>query len=204
MARHPAGRAVEAAPLLFGGAALACGLAAVAWGSLWPLLPAGFVLYGLPPLLHRIHDRIAPLERGIFPVVGPHYLPWWGSHQLQRLYIAVPLLEDVLHLIPGAFSVWLRMWGAEVGAGVVWSPGVRIVDRSLLKVGDGAIFGYGVQATAHLIAPRRGSLVLLLRPIRVGAGAVIGAEAKLGPGARVGEGALIKALSVVAPIQVVE
>ena len=200
MARHPAGLAAEAVPLVLAGTALVCAGAALVVRSPLLLLLGGGVVYLLPPLLHRLHERLAPLEAGVHAVVGPHYLPWWGSHQLQRLFIVLPVLEDLLHLVPGAFSVWLRLWGARVGRGVVWSPGTRIFDRSLLEVGDGAILGFGVEATSHLLTHRRGSLVVVLKPVRVGAGALVGAKAKLGPGAKVPAGAVIKALAVVTPL----
>lgn len=197
MARNPVGIAIEAFPLALIGA----GAGGFAWSVVgrtpWPMLGALAVLYLLPPLLHRLHDRFAPLEPGVFDVVGEHYLPWWGSHQLQLLFIAFPAFETVLRLVPGAYSAWLRLWGARVGRGVYWTPGVRIYDRSLLEVGDGVVFGEGTGLTAHGITHSRGRLRLILLPIRIGDGALLGARCGLSPGAEVEAGAVVPALTVI-------
>lgn len=171
------------------GAALWFVLAPNPWA---PLL--GFAgLYLVPLIAFRLHNWLWPLREGfVKELVGGPYCSWWGGHQIQLIYIAFPALEVALRLIPGLFSLWLRLWGAQVGRGVYWTPFLEVTDRSLLEVGDGAVFGHRVGLYAHAIKPRDGNLVLFVRRLRIGAGAFVGAAARLGPGVRVEPGAFIE------------
>ncbi|MEM6927339.1 MAG: acyl transferase [Myxococcota bacterium] len=194
---NPWGTAMTAVPATLAGSALVC----VGWGLATadpaPLALAASIVYLVPPMLHRLHDRIAPLEPGMYAVVGDDYLPWWGSHQLQLLFVTFPALEAALRLVPGLYSAWLRLWGARVGRAVYWTPRVQLLDRSLLDIGDGVVFGHEAGASAHVITVRKGELKLFVSPITVGAGAMIGARAVLSPGATVTAGARVPAQTVV-------
>jgi len=194
---NPWGTAMTAVPATLVGAASACVVWAVAVSDPRPLVLAAAVVYLAPPLLHRLHDRLAPLERGFSPVVGDHYLPWWGSHQIQLLFIGLPALEAALRLVPGLYSAWLRLWGARIGRAVYWTPRVQLLDRSLIDIGDGVVFGHEAAVSAHVITVRRGELQLFLGPVEVGAGAMIGARAVLSPGARVPAGVQVPAATIV-------
>lgn len=167
------------------------------------LLPAAwllFVLYGLPVAAFRVHQALRPLEPGVSFLDGKEYSPWWGGHALQSLYVAVPALEALLRLVPGAYSAWLRLWGSRVGRGVYWTPRVEVADRSLLEVGDGVIFGHEVRMFGHGIKPTRGGrLLLYARRITIGAGAFIGAGTRMGPGVVVEAGAVVPILSDLYP-----
>ena len=79
---------------------------------------------------------------------------------VQLLYGAVPLLETVLRLIPGAYSAWLRLWGSRIGKGGYRTPQVQVLDRSLLEVGDGAVFGHEVKVACRVIKPSRIGILL--------------------------------------------
>lgn len=193
--------------------------------ALWPLIHVSLVslatwvnplagvavLYLLPPLLHRVHQRFFPIREGMSRLVGPGYVPWWGSHQLQVLYIALPWLEGLLRVC-GLYSPWLRLWGAKVGRRVYWTPRVDLADRSLLEVGDDVVFGHRVSIFAHVIVPtrRRGAapgpapgggenLSLYVRRVRIGDRAFIGAGTGMGPGVQVGEGAYVPLQSELYP-----
>lgn len=158
----------------------------------WLGVPAA--LYALPLLAFRVHQRFAPVRPGVSRLRGASYDPWWGSQQIQWVYLAFPALEALLRAVPGAFSWWLRAWGARVGRGVYWTPSLTVGDRSLLDIGDGALFGYGVALTAHVVVPTDGGdLLAIVRPVRVGAGAFVGAGVVLGPGAVVAEGEVVAA-----------
>ena len=177
-------------------AALMAGVVASLWWfaaspSIWPLLALIAVLYLVPPLAFRLHQRIVPLREGAFDIGAPVYEPWWGAYMCQCLYGAVPQLEGLIRLIPGAYSAWLRLWGSRIGKGVHWTPAVEVTDRSLLDVGDGVIFGHKVGCYAHLIRPRAGSARLLVRRIRIGDSAFVGAGSRLGPGVTVPDGSLV-------------
>jgi hypothetical protein len=204
MARNIAGVAIESVPLSFMLGAAGCIAWAIHTGSAWPLLGSVVILYLVPPLLHRLHDVIAPLESGVYPVVSANYLPWWGSHQLQRLYITFPSLEAALRLVPGAYSAWLRLWGSRVGKGVYWTPRVQLLDRSLLDIGDHVVFGHEAGLTCHVIIWKNGIMSLLVKPITLETGALIGAQCGIGPGARVKAGAMVRARAEIQVNQVVE
>jgi hypothetical protein len=161
---------------------------------LW-MLALLFCIYGLPLLTFRAVDLVRPLREGRSFLDGPRYSPWWGSHNIQRIYIAFPQIESLLQLIPGAFSLWLRLWGSRIGHRVYWTPRVEIADRSLLDVGDDVVFAHKIECFAHAIKPRRGRLVLYVRRIRIGNRVFVGAGTRIGPDARVADGAFVPILS---------
>ena len=166
---------------------------------LWSLILCVFFLYGFPVLLYRLHTHVYPLKKGISYLQGADYSPWWGSHQLQAIYIAFPALETVLRLIPGVFSAWLRLWGAQIGKRVYWTPALEIADRGLLTIGDGVVFGHRVGMYSHIVKPRRGNLMLYLKPIVIGDGSFIGAGSYIGPGATITAGSYLEAGSEIYP-----
>ena len=69
-----------------------------------------FSLYLFPLLIYKIHNYFYPIKEGISYLQIKKYSPWWGSHQIQSIYITFTALESALRLIPGAFSLWLRLW----------------------------------------------------------------------------------------------
>lgn len=186
----PMGRLMALWPWAFAGLV---GLAA--WRAWWAV---PLVVYLLPPLLFRAHQRLFPLREGAHRMIGPTYVPWWGGHQLQLPFIAFPVLEAVLRVL-GLYSAWLRLWGAKVGRGVYWTPLVEITDRSLLELGDGVVVGHKCGFYAHAIKPARGSLYLYCKRIRVGDGAFLGAGSGFGPGAVVEAGAYLPLRTEVFP-----
>lgn len=147
------------------------------------LLPV--ILYGLPLVGYRIHNHLFRVEEGISFLVGPEYSPWWGSYQFQLIYITFPFLEALLRLIPGAFSLWLRLWGATIGRHVIWTSSLRLSDRGFLQVGDRVTFGYDVGLYCHIIKPKRKNLMLYLRSIKIGDGVFIGAGSRLAAGVEI-------------------
>jgi hypothetical protein len=181
-------------PALVLAAAAGAFAAFVAAPSVVTALGVPLALYGLPLAAWRAHQRWAPLREGVSRLRGSAYDPWWGGHQIQWIYLAFPALEAALRAVPGLFSWWLRAWGSTVGHGVYWTPGLTIADRSLLVVGDGAIFGHNVAISAHVVQPTDGGdLLRVVRAVRVGAGAFVGAGAVLGPGAVVADGVTVPA-----------
>jgi acetyltransferase-like isoleucine patch superfamily enzyme len=172
----------------------------VALGAfLWLLIQPGILsffalvsaLYLWPLTIYRIHQFFYPIPLGLSDLTEKNYSPWWGSQQIQLIYNTFPSLEKILHLFPGLFSIWLRLWGAKVGKNVYWVPSVRIVDRSLIAIGDNVILGHLVITCSHVIKPKGDKLLLYVQPIKIGDNAFVGAQAKLGPGAWVEAGAFI-------------
>ena len=149
------------------------------------------VVYGLPVVCYRVHNLLYPVKEGASHLVGDAYSPWWGGHQLQLPFIALPALEMPLKMVPGLFSVWLRCWGSRIGRGVYWTPWVEVVDRGMLDVGDGVVFGHRVGIYGHLIKPTRTNLLLFAKKVAVGQGAFVGAGSVLLPGATIEAGAVV-------------
>ena len=144
-----------------------------------------FVIYAIPPITYRIHNYFYPLKEGITYLLGKEYSPWWGSHQIQIIYIAFPFLEIVLRLVPGLFSIWLRLWGAKIGKNVYWTPKLEIADRGLIEIGDCVTFGYKIELYSHVIKPKNNDLLLYLKKIKIGNNVFIGAGCRFGPGVHI-------------------
>ncbi|MBW4518642.1 MAG: acyl transferase [Scytolyngbya sp. HA4215-MV1] len=141
-----------------------------------------FSLYGLPVLVYRLHQWIYPVQEGISYLRQKRYSPWWSSHQIQVIYIAIPALEAILRLIPGVFSIWLRLWGARIGRNVYWTPGLEIADRGFLDIGDRVVIGHRVGIYPHVIKPRRQDLMLYVKTVKIGNDVFLGAGSRLAPG----------------------
>jgi hypothetical protein len=156
-------------------------------------------IYVFPVLCHSILRTITPIEEGVTDIFAKNFSPWWASHQIQSLFIAIPRLESLLILIPGLYSFWLRCWGSKIGKGVYWTPGVANYDRDLLVIGDGAIFGERAVTVAHVITPKGGKGLLMVAKIKVGIKCFVGAGAGLGPGVKMDDGTFVKAESRIFP-----
>jgi hypothetical protein len=162
-------------------------------------------IYLLPPLAVRLLFAVRPVRHGTHALGSPDFLVWWASAQAQMLFCRLPFLEEILRLVPGLYSLWLRLWGAQIGRLTYWSPGLRILDRSFVVIGDDVVFGAGVRLNAHVIADaENGSPVLHLAPIHIGTRCRIGGYALLTAGTVVGEGQCLKALSLSPPFTVWE
>jgi acetyltransferase-like isoleucine patch superfamily enzyme len=167
--------------------------------SLWGVFALIFSLYGLPLLAYRIHQHFYPVEEGVSYLIGNDYSPWWGSHQFQVIYIALPFLESLLRLIPGLFSAWLRLWGAKIGENVYWTPQLEIADRGLIEIGDRAILGHHIQLYSHVIKPKHQNLMLYVKKIKIGNNVFLGAGSRLAPGTVVENNKYIPILTDIYP-----
>jgi acetyltransferase-like isoleucine patch superfamily enzyme len=172
--------------------------------SLVAALGVGAAVYALPLVAFRLLDRWRPLREGRARLDVPVYSPWWASHQCQALFIALPPLESLLQIVPGAFSLWLRLWGSRVGRQVYWTPRVEIADRSLLEIGDRVIVGHKVEMYAHAIRPTRAGLVLHVGRIVIGHDVFVGAGTRIGPGVRIADGVHVPLLSDLYPHRRIE
>lgn len=157
-------------------------------------IPAG--IYVFPLVAFRLHNLLFPLKTGPSDLGKREYSSWWGGHQIQLLFLAIPPLESVLTLVPGLFSLWLRAWGSKVGRRVYWTPQIQILDRSLLDIGCGVLFGHKVFTSSHVVTrTKSGRLLLMVDRITIGDNAFIGAGTRIGPGVTVEEGAVVAAAS---------
>jgi hypothetical protein len=171
-----------------------------------PVQPAVLILivYLLPPVTLRIHEIFFPLREGLSKLSEPKYSHWWGAHQIQIIYIALPQLESALRLVPGLYSAWLRLWGSRVGRKVYWTPNIEITDRSLLEIGDRVVFGHKCKLLGHAIKPKGGAVILYLRAIKIGRDVFIGAGSRIGPGAVISDGSYLPVLTDVYVNQAIE
>jgi hypothetical protein len=150
---------------------------------------APLTLYLLPPLVVNLMTWIRPLPAGPVDLGSPVFLHWWFTAQWQIVFARLPFLEELLRLIPGVYSMWLRLWGARIGSLVYWSPGVVILDRSLVRIGSRVVFGIGVRINPHVIAPDRdGSTRLFIAPVTVGDDVLVGGYSHLLAGCSVAAG----------------
>ncbi len=146
-------------------------------------------LYLLPPLVVRMMTWIRPLPSGRVDLGSSAFLRWWLTAQWQIVFARLPFLEELLRLVPGLYSVWLRLWGGRIGSFVYWSPGVAILDRSLVRVGSRVVFGMGVRINPHVIAPDGdGSTRLFIAPVTVGDDVLVGGYSVLLAGCSVAAG----------------
>ena len=160
--------------------------------------------YLFPLFIFRAHNLVCRLEEGTYSIVQG-YSPWYGTHMIQTMFIAFPRLETALRLIPGVFSLWLRLWGSKVGSNVYFTPHFEVADRSLLDIGNNCVFGYDVKIASHVISPSRElGLKIYIKKVVIEDGGFVGATSRLAPGVHVKKGALVKATTNVYPDTVVE
>jgi hypothetical protein len=172
-------------PILF-----ACGLCFIAWNYSW--VWALGVLYFLPPILCRVVTAIFGQPRRSQTVPSKSSYGWWITTQLQVPFMRFPFLEEVLRMIPGFYSVWLRLWGAKVGKFIFWSPQVLIADRPFVEIGDRVIFGYGAKVTSHFLKKSTLGTYLVFGVPRIGSSTLVGAMAVIAPGASLAEGSTLE------------
>jgi acetyltransferase-like isoleucine patch superfamily enzyme len=163
-------------------------------GSIFLIVLSFLYLYLAPPLIFRLHNFFCPLKTGYSEFSFKSYSPWFGSYNFQVIFLAVPQLEALLRLIPGAYSAWLRLWGAKIGRGVYWTPLVELIDRPMLNIGDHVVIGHRVAMTCHFIVPRRGEsgLKLYMAPIQIGEHSLLGADVRIAPGVTILPNSLLK------------
>jgi hypothetical protein len=185
-------------PLMMTAAAFTALGVFAAWPSALTVILVLFIIYGLPPMVLRVLFRWAPLKLGVSAIDGRKFNSWLAAHHIQAFYDALPYLESLLRVIPGFYSMWLRMWGSRVGYGVVWPVRMDVLDRNLMDIGNRVTFEREVELAAHARQKMDGGGArVLVRPVRIGGYAFIGARVRVGPGASVPHNANVPAMAVV-------
>lgn len=134
------------------------------------------------------------------PVGSPAFFSWWAQANLQMLFCRLPFLEEVLRLIPGCYSLWLRLWGARIGRLTYWAPGLKILDRSFLRIGDDVLFGAAVRLNPHVLQRNdRGEMELLLATIVIEDRAIVGGYSLLTAGTEIAAGECTRAFTISPP-----
>jgi hypothetical protein len=159
----------------------------VGWGSPpWRVVSGAAVLYILPALVARVVLLLAPIAGERIRVGTADFFKWWALANLQMVFSRLPMFEELLRLVPGLYSVWLRLWGSRIGRLTYWGAGLRILDRSFLRIGDDVIFGAAVRLNPHvLVRNERGEMELVLAKVVVGDRAVVGGYSLLTAGSEV-------------------
>jgi hypothetical protein len=159
------------------------------WATIgWRLAAAIAVLYMLPPLVARSVLLILPIRDEHIAIPSRDYFVWWLTLNLQTIFCRLSFLEELMRMIPGAYNMWLRLWGARIGGFTYWAAGLRILDRSFLDIGKGVVFGAGVRLNPHVIAENAdGEMELILARIHLGARAIVGGYALLTAGTRIAD-----------------
>jgi len=164
----------------------------------WCLAPAWLLI--VPPLVVRVMLALWPLPKADTVVGSGPFLVWWMTSQWQVIFNRLPWIEEFIRLVPGLYSVWLRLWGAKVGKFVYWTPGLHILDRPLLDIGDRVVFGAGVKISPHIILPNRHRrLVLLAARVRIGDDVLVGAYSLLLAGSWIAAGEVSPAKRILPP-----
>lgn len=144
------------------------------------------ILYLLPPLAARLVLFILPISQGRIAVGSKAFFGWWTTFQLQVLFCRLPFLEEILRLMPGFYSFWLRLWGSRIGRLTYWAAGTTLTDRSFLRVGDDVVFGAGVRLNAHVLAKNKeGKLELLLADLKIGDRVIVGGYSLITAGSEI-------------------
>jgi hypothetical protein len=143
----------------------------------------------VPAAVVRTTLALRPLPAGDVALDSPQFRLWWFTSQWQVIFNRLPWIEEAIRLVPGLYTTWLRVWGAKVGRLVYWTPGLRILDRALIDIGDRVVFGAGVKINPHIIMPDdHGKLVLRIGTVRIGSDALVGGYSLLLAGCWIGGG----------------
>lgn len=172
----------------------------------WICLAAalGF-LYLLPPLLCRLLAVLMPIRRVSIPIGSRDFFAWWIALNLQAIFCRFPALEEALRLLPGCYSLWLRLWGSRIGRLTYWAPGVQILDRQYLHLGDHVTFGAAVRLNPHVIVPdAAGRMVLHLAPITIGQRVSVGGYSLLVAGVDIAPDQCTRAFTILPPFSRLE
>lgn len=171
---------------LFHAAALVAVLA-VPWAGAGGRIAAALaLLYLAPAALGGAIVRLFPIRSTTLALGSADFFKWWTLLNLQMIFGRLPMLEELMRIVPLLYSAWLRLWGSRIGRMVFWSPGTRILDRSFLVIGDDVLFGAGAQLIPHVMVRNdQGRNEVLLAPVKVGDRAVVGGYSLLGPGSEI-------------------
>jgi len=178
-------------PLLHAVTSLACLFTPYPW--LAPL-----VLYLAPLIPGRLLRQSLRNTSTEISIDSPDFIRWWASFQCQVLFLRFPVFEEILRLIPGLYSLWLRGWGSHIGKLTYWAPQTLVLDRGFLDVGHQVVFGAGVRLNPHVME-RDPEPVLRLAPVIIGDGVMIGAYSLLTAGTEIAAGEATRAFLISPP-----
>ena len=140
-------------------------------------------IYLLPPLLARLILAVGGWPIGRATPDTRVYKTWWLLTQVQMIFNRVGLLEELLRLLPGVYSLWLTLWGSRASVLAYWSPGVLVTDRYLVRVSRGAVLGARSLIGGHVVTRNEaGDYELIAAAVTIGEGSIVGTLVAIGPG----------------------
>lgn len=162
----------------------------VVWVAWFPRIPWAWrlpavlgTLFLLPPLAGRVLLGVSGLREGRLAMGSGAFFAWWALANLQVLFTRLPFLEELLRMVPGLYGLWLRAWGSRVSTMVYWAPGLQILDRSFVAIGDMVVFGAGVRLNPHVFLKNdAGEMELVLATVRIGHRCLVGGYSLLTAG----------------------
>lgn len=171
------------------------------WASLPMRILVGlFALYLAPPLAARLVRLVAPVREGRISMGTPAFFAWWALFNLQVIFCRFPAFEELLRMVPGLYSLWLRLWGARIGRFTYWAARTLILDRSFLRIGDDVLFGASVRLNPHVMTKNdKGELELILASIVIGDRVVVGGYSLLTAGTEIADDECTRAFLVSPP-----
>ena len=158
-----------------------------------------FAIYLFPIFTFRFLEFFFPVRFGLYKVGQKKIEGWILLLKIQMLFTIFPQLERSLHLIPGLFSWWLRLWGSKIGKGVIWTPQVEITDRSLLSIGHGTLIGHRSILCSHVVSIINGKHFVYCKKITIGDYCLIGGLSVIGPGVVIEDNVKINVASELYP-----
>ncbi|MCO4795581.1 MAG: hypothetical protein KC493_17820, partial [Bacteriovoracaceae bacterium] len=75
-------------------------------------------------------------------------------------------------------------------------PGVEIVDRGNLDLGDGVFIGNKTYISPHVAMNKNGKMYVYVKDVKIGSNTFIGAFSMLGPGTKIPENTMVPGGSV--------
>ncbi len=160
-----------------------------------------FATYLLAPICWRIVSLLSPPKKGVSYIgkKAEKVNSWIFSYQLQQFYNALPFVENILKVFPGFYSIWLRLWGAQIGKKINWTTQSLIVDRPFIHIGDRCLIGNQSYLSAHAIKKKEDKYILYLQDVKVENDVVIAVQALIGPGVQIKSKAFVSARAGVKP-----
>ncbi len=121
------------------------------YGIGWACIAGVTAMYLVPPLAVAAARPRIRLREVYYDVGSTGFFRWWYTAQWQVVFNRFPQLEEMLRMVPGLYSIWLRLWGAKIGGLVYWSPGLNIFDRPFLDIGGRVVIGADTKLSPHLL-----------------------------------------------------
>lgn len=160
--------------------------------SLKAIIALVLAIYIIPPLAYRLIRIQYPIILGISEINSKQPANGWMlAMRFQILYSIFPFIEKLLLIVPGAYNMWLRLWGSTIGKNVYWTPAVEIVDRTHLIIEDEVFVGNKTYLSSHIAKRKADSTQIFNRPIHLKKKSFVSTHCILGPGSELEENEIL-------------